>query len=518
MPGPTTAGLPPAVPAPQGHAGLISRLHEAVQAHGTVRQVACLAQLAQAAQAVTQERCAVLNLTPYGLSHRDVPVPAGDGAVVPWLLGLFEEGVRELVLLPGLSQEELQAFLRVVAEPPPTGETRVGLAWTRQLPHLRLRISSLRGLALQADGADGLRLAWDAPEPDAGVGPAADCDVCRVPDAAAQAPPDHVAALRAAFSRELVPARLVALALDTAGGDQAPVLWASLDALLWTQDAEGLAGLLNGVCADHPAAAAQLGAELMSPSRLSAVAATFEGAPATLAPALLRLLGPDWPGLESLLGRLVEPAAREALVVAAQQAGHDAVPLQRRLLTGPDLGDALQALTALGASASPAALVALADALTHPVPAVREGALAALDGRWHEALRVPVGRALRDPSPEVRHAALQALRAAGDPRMTGALLGAAAGDAFPSWPEDDRRALLALLVELEQPRVRAWILTLMGRASLLSARGIGQTQLWVVMALSERATAWSGGLLSELRPRWNHAPLVRQALRAVHSR
>ena len=498
-------------PTGRGRAELIAALHASVRGFGTPEQPARLAELAALAEDVTEQGCVVLGLDPYGLFLADVAAGTGARPVVPWLLRLFEEGVRELVLLPGLTREELEDFVRVVAVDPPAGETLVGHAWTRSLRHLRLRVTSLRGLSLQLAGGDQVHLALGEP-PDGGVGPAADCDVCRVPDAAVQEPPAHTAALRAAFQSELAPERLLALALDAPEGHTAPVLWAGLDTLLWTGDGQALAERLEQARCRDPDAAAAMAEGLLVPERIGAVAEALEASPEALAAALVPLLPQGGRGVSELVTRLRSATAREALVQAFVAAGIDPVGLHRSRLSGGDLGDALQAVTALAEGASPAALVALGDALSHPVPAVREAALSGLDGRWHESLRVPVGRALRDPTPEVRIGALRALAAAQDPKMVGALLGVADGEAFSRWPADDRAALIRLLAALGGPRVEGWFRALLGRASLLS-RKVALDQELAIEALRDAGPGWGPALLADLRGRWNHAPAVRAALR-----
>ncbi len=492
----------------------VSELHQTVRSVQEASAPPALDPLYRAAVDAVEDGCLILALDPYGLRTETQAAPGLGAEIVPWLFRLFDEGVRQLVILPGVTRDELADFVRVVGTPPPPGDTRVGLAWSRRLLHVRLRVATLRPMDLRVEDGGRIRSGASVERVEDGAGLADECDVCRVPGGATPEAPEDITPLRDAFSGELAPERLLALALALPEGGSAPVVLATLEHRLWDQDPDRVADLLERAIETDRSEAESLAAALLEPERVRSLARVLAKDRGRLRTLLIGLLPAVTPGVEELTVALVDPTTRSGWIRALVEAGHDVGPLYRRQLASDDIADALEAISGLAASVGPASLVALADALAHPVEVVREASLAALVGCWDPALRVPVGRALRDESPAVRLGALALLEGAGDDQTVGALLALAGSEAFRDWEGDDRSRVWRLLVALGTRRVEEALRTLLAKPSLL-AGGVAQDQLAVLEALNTSDAAWCAQMRASARARWVHAPAVRQALRAL---
>jgi hypothetical protein len=365
---------------------------------------------------------------------------------------LYKDGVRELSFMPGFEEEDLDAFLGILARIHRLKldeEDLLTLLWERDWGHFRYRyVEPL---------SEGVRL----PEGDAASTPAAVASPARDPEppATTVSTEDFREALY--FLDEGEMRRLEAEVLREMHRD------------LWTDVLNALFDRLEDGNAERQTLVVSIAGDLL-PTLLGAgrldKAAYMLGELVAIGTSGRKLPGPVFRAMRGLFDQLARPETVAELVRIVEEAG-DALPREHlgtllAYFPPESLGPLLRAGESSGSDAARAALMGAAERLAAPNPAAlrtfaqdADPAVAAGAARLVGRLRVTeagpdVARLLARPEPRVRVAAVESLAELRSPVASAAL--------EPALDDDDRevrvaaaRALAALRWSAARPRLEA---------------------------------------------------------------
>jgi len=489
-----------------------------------------LAKLEHAAKEATAEGPMTVGLTSFGPVYDGKPVLAVDERI-PYLFRLYLDGVRELTLLQGLETEELRGLVDVLGTDPKGSEDDlVTLLWSRNFRTIRHYAVDAIATGAQADMAEG-KLAQarsgsglDASAQKGDVKLALSASDLRVLQtggdlqwvAGARGPVsggESVAQLGERVSTAIEGRPDFARFMDIArrvGGDQegaSPLVVDMYDSLLSTGDAEGVAAMVH--CLGESAADR---AAIMQPERMEKLAPLYAVAPDALRDALVPLVQAEPDGMVALLTALPPGQTAEGLRDVLLAAGVDLTRFYERRIEDPDEAVALDALAALGAIGSPAALETLSKALSSRLTTRRRAALQAMKGRYHESARIGLGRALNDPDKENRLLAMGVLGASGDKRVGYALLEGLKSPNFGKWDPDEQEGLYGAVAALQDLRTLEYFRKTLGRKTMGLDKGGVRHQLLAAKALAGMRLPQARELLGEFRGKWFHPNDVKQAI------
>jgi hypothetical protein len=464
------------------------------------------------------------SVRPYSFLHRDFDIwePTAPLDLVPW--ALFEAGVRELALLPGITEEELRELVSVwLLDPsrdlPPEDDLATAL-WDRELEHVRVACADD-----WAEGGAAQREAFYA----------ASEGLERLADQAAQAARAEARAMaisvdRAAAQRD---AFAFALGLD-ATTRRALSSQFALSNERWTEryvdvlidalyeaargkDVGALLGSLAASAADLVVARRSDVLVGLFESILEVLKARYPQSGGLARKLILTLFGGEV--LALLLQQAAEPGSAppglpRATELGLSQQDASAAPQALAALTTEDEGLRASLLAYLGRvveDAAPAivehlprvspplgrellALLARAqgDAARQALDAIAQGAspqlrldLATLRGLSGEALARTVAPLLEERDPEVRRSALLAIAAHRLKELGPGLVRRAEDPSFHALPTDERRALLDALWALNPPRAEALTVHLLSQRQVLKAEGREQSRIVAAECLGE---------------------------------
>lgn len=468
------------------------------------------------------------SVRPYSFLHRQIDIwePTAPLDLVPW--ALFEAGVREFELSPGITEEELRSLVSVwLLDPsrdlPPEDDLATAL-WDRDLEHVQV--------ACADDWAEGGAAAREAFY-------AASERLEQLADRAAQAAQAEARAMAISVDRAAAQQQALSSAL---GLDHATRLALSSQFNLsnerWTErfvdvliDAlyEGARGKdVNALLGSLAASSA----DLTLARRSAVVVGLFDAVHEVLkarvpqSGGLVRRLVHTLFGGEVLqlsLRLATEPGAASpelirALELGLSQQDGSAVPQALAALPGatPELRAALlryllrvveegaPAIAAFLPQAEPAlgrellALLAKAqgDAARQALDAVAQSAsprlrleLAMLRGLSGEALARTVAPLLEDTDFEVRKSALQAVAEHRLKELGPGLVRRAEDPSFHGLPIEERRLLLRTLWGLNGLRAEALVIALLSQRQVIKAEGREQSRLLAAESLGEHATS-----------------------------
>jgi hypothetical protein len=468
------------------------------------------------------------SVRPYSFLHRDFDIwePTAPLDLVPW--ALFEAGVRELALLPGITEEELRELVSVwLLDPsrdlPPEDDLATAL-WDRELEHVRVACAEdwAEGGAAQREAfyadSEGLeRLADQAAQAARAEARAMAISVDRAAaqrDAFAFALGLDATTRRAlssqfALSNERWTERYVDVLIDAlyeaARGKDVGALLGSLSAsaadLVVAHRSDVLVGLFESILevlkARYPQSGGLarkliltlFGGEVLAlllqqatepggvpPGLPRAIELGLSQQDASMAPQALAALATEDGSLRAsllaYLGRVVEDAAP----TIAEHLPRVSPPLGRELLAllARAKGDAArQALDAIAQGASPQLRLDLAT----------------LRGLSGEALARTVASLLEEHDPEVRRSALQVIAANRLKELGPGLVRRAEDPSFHALPTEERRALLDALWALNPPRAEVLSIHLLSQRQVLKTEGREQSRLVAAECLGDHGAS-----------------------------
>lgn len=464
------------------------------------------------------------SVRPYSFLYKELDIwePVAPLDLVPW--ALFEAGVRELSLLPGITEEELRSFLSVLLldparDLPPEDDLATAL-WDQELVHVQVACADD-----WAEGGAAQREAFYA----------ASERIEQLADQAAQTAQAEAKAMAISVDRSAAQqdAFSFALGLDattrmalSAQFNMSNELWserfvdALIDALYETARAKDVGPLLASLTASST--------DLAVAHKINVAVALFDailevlktrypqggGLARKLAITLfggdvLQILlkialdpGPPSPGLaravelglsqcdakivSQVLASLTtqDPSVRAGLLRFLARVVEDAAPEIADYLpkVSDDLGRELLTLLARGQG----------DATKKALEAISQGAspqlrleVATLRGLTGEALARTVAPLLEDRDFEVRKSALQAVTRARLKEVGPGLARRAEDLAFHSLPTEERRLLLDALWALHPVRAEALVISLLSQRQVIKAEGREQSRLIAAESLGD---------------------------------
>lgn len=489
------------------------------------------AKLEQAATDATAEGPMTVGLTSFGPVYNGKPV-LSSGERLPYLFRLYLDGVRELTLLQGVDRDDLMGLVHVLGTDPKGSEDDlVTLLWAKNFRTVRHYAVDALATGAQAELADG-KLAQaragtglDASQQAGDVKLALTASDLRVLQtggelewvAGARGPVsggEGVQRLSARVSSAIEDrpdfTRFMAIARRVGGETDgaSPLVVDMYDSLLATGDAEGVAAMIH--CLGDAAADR---AAIMEPERMEKLAPLYAVAPDALRGALVPLVQAEPDGMVSLLTALPPGQTAEGLRDVLIEAGVDLTRFYERRVEDPDEAVALDALVALGAIGSPAALEVLSQALSSRLTTRRRAALDAMQGRYHESARIGLGRALNDPDKDNRILAMAALGGSGDPRVGYPLIEALKSPHFGKWDADEQEGLYHAVAVLQDARTLGYFRKTLNRKTMGLVAKLGvRHQLLAVRALGKMTIPQAKELLQEFQGKWFHPHEVKAAI------
>lgn len=363
----------------------------------------------------------------------------GGGDALAWML--YKDGMRELTLLPGFEEHDLQAFLETLHQARralPDDDDLVTMLWERDLEHLRYR-------CVEVDDGN----AYPAPQDPQGRNVAA-----AVQSAAGESPmlvrmeelegtlyfldEREITYLREELDREYatdVRASLVDALLDTFETQRSPrvrdEICAALDALLLQQlvasaftsaahllrEARVAADRAPDISEAHRDRLRRLASRLSEPGVLEQLIQAIEGAGDGVAADAERLLEElevsALPTLLRAVAQLERSSVREAVDRAITRIAAAHTVELVRLISHEDPAVAIGAVRRAGSMRATAAVPALAERLTTEDRELRQAAAEALAQIGSPGALQALERAVEDDTRGVRLAAFRAFAAHG---------------------------------------------------------------------------------------------------------
>ncbi len=479
-----------------------------------------------------------------GLVYAGHPLTSPGDKVAPYVFQLFCDGVRELSLLEGLSDEEVMALANILAtDTRKTDEDFVTLLWQANLQHLRYfatdTLQEEGGVDLPDDMESSLASGSQVRGSEEGDELALGSDDLRVlkaedhlgwvrgAKAPMQAPADLAptcAKVAAQFQTPADQRRFIAIALrfgHDEPGVASPLLMGAYDAALGAGNLTEVLGLIEGLSELAPRAGTPgktLRKAMLAEERLAAIAPLVDQHHERLLGPLAKLADASTRRLVLLLTQLAPGAAQRALQELLESQQVDLSAFYTRRLDHDEPDHVVAAIEALSRTASDAAYAEISKALGHTLTPVRQAALQAMVGHFVPQARNALGRALRDPVRECRLLALKVLEDSKEGRSAGLILGAIQDGDFSALDDQEQAAFFSALASFRDARTVDFFTRVLSDANITRDSRVERRQLQAVQALAAMDDERARAELKKAQGRWLLPQSVKDAARAASSR